>query len=157
MVEPAVRAPQPTEEDFEHAAAGVETAVLLSCARHSEWPARVAAGVRAAVDFAVANPGAARALTVDSRAGEPGEEGAFVQMVGRFAAMLGAGAPRSARLPASSDTAVVRAIASIITHHVRAERLQSLGGGDPDLVFLALLPYVGFAEAIRWSRSPLPA
>lgn len=139
---------------FEDAAAEVETAVLHSCARQREWPARIAAGIRAAVEFAAEHPDAARALTIDSRAGEP-EGDAYFEMVARFAAMLRAGAPRPEALPASSDRAVVNAIASIISHHVRSGQCERLGHGDPDLVFLALLPYLGFAEAIRWSREPL--
>jgi hypothetical protein len=147
----------PDPETFELAECELEAAVLESCAGKEEWPARIAAGIRAALEFAAANPEAARTLTVDSRAGEPGETDAYVEMIGRFASMLGAGAPRIGRLPASSDTAVVSAIASIVSSHARADRLERLRDGDPDLVFLALLPYVGFSEAIRWSRAPLAA
>ena len=150
-------APEFDPRAFEEAAAGVETAVLHSCARQEEWPARIAAGIRAALEFAAKNPAAARALTVDSRAGESGEGDAYPAMVGRFAAMLGAGAPRSERLPASSDTAVVAAIASMVSHRIRAGQLERLEDGDRDLVFLALLPYVGFADAIRWSQPAVAA
>src|SRR4051812_42302254 len=83
------------------AAPGLEPAVRTSCARFEEWPARVAAGVAAALDYAAENPAAARALRVDSRAGEPGEADAYLGMIARFAAMLGADAPRVGRLPAS--------------------------------------------------------
>ena len=74
-------------------------------------------------------------------------------MIKRFAALLADGAPRSERLPASSDESVVWVIAAIVSCHVRAGTVDLLGDSDPDLVFLALLPYVGFAEACRWSSA----
>ncbi len=101
----------------------------------------------------VANPGAARALTIDSRSGGTGQDGDYAEMIGRFAALLGAGAPRGDRLPGSSDRSVVSVIAAIVSCHVRAGTVEQLGKGDPDLVFLALLPYLGFAEASRWSAA----
>ena len=143
---------EPQTETFEAAIAAIEAEVLVSCAQHAEWPARIAAGIRAALDFAVANPRAARTLMIDSRSGEP-EAGNYLQMIGRFTQLLGEGAPQEERLPASSDEAVVCAIATIVSYHVRTGTVDRLREGDPDLVFLALLPYVGFAEASRWSRS----
>src|SRR5690242_3722854 len=50
--------------DFDSAAAAFEAAILAHCAPDLEWPARIAAGIRAALAFAAANPDAARALMV---------------------------------------------------------------------------------------------
>ena len=127
--------------------------MVASCGRHEEWPARVAGAIGGLIDFLVANPGAARALAIDSRAGDAEDDGDYLEMIARFAALLGGGAPRSERLPASSDRSVVSVIAAIVSCHVRAGTMETLGEGDPDLIFLALLPYVGFAEACRWSAS----
>jgi hypothetical protein len=138
-------------EPFGAAIERVEQAVLASCGEQREWPARIAAGIGAAVDFLIANPAAARTLTVDSRSGG-GDDSDYLEMIARFAGLLSDGAPRSERLPASSDRSVVTVIAAIVSCHVRAGTIDSLGG-DPDLVFLALLPYVGFAEAARLSTS----
>lgn len=140
-------------DTFESAFARVEQAVVASCGRHEEWPARIAGGISALIDFLVANPGAARALAIDSRSGDAGDDSDYLEMIGRFAALLGDGAPRSERLPASSDRSVVSVIAAIVSCHVRAGTIDSLGKDDPDLIFLALLPYVGFAEASRWSAN----
>jgi hypothetical protein len=139
---------------FETAVDELESAVVAPCEPELEWPARIAAGIRAALAFAAANPAAARALTVDSRLDESGEGDDYVRMIGRFAALLGESAPPAERLPASSDKAVVSAIAMIVSHHVRAGTAERLSQEDTDMIFLVLLPYVGFHEASRWSASP---
>ncbi len=135
---------------FGRVIAEVESAVVESCAGEEEWPARIAAGIDAVVDFAVAEPAAARVLAIDSRAGGA-ERRDYDEMIDRFAGLLGAGAPRPERLSASTDQSIVSMIASIVSCHLRAGSVDSLGRGEPDLVFFALLPYVGFAEANRWS------
>jgi hypothetical protein len=126
---------------------------VASCEAHTEWPARIAAGINAAIEFTISNPAAARTLTIDSRVSEPREGSVYSEMIQRLAALLAAGAPRSERLPGSSDESIVWVIAAIVSCHVRAGTVDSLGDTDPDLVFLALLPYVGFAEACRWSST----
>lgn len=128
----------------------IERAVADSCAREAEWPARVSAGLHAAIAFLNANPGAARTLATDSRSGVEGDA-AYDGMIGRFAFMLADGAPLSDRLPGASERSIVTVIVGVITCHIRAGTIDTLAKGDPDLVFLALLPYLGFAEASRWS------
>jgi len=137
---------------FETVFAEVEQVMMGACAEEQEWPAQIARGITAAIDFLAENPRAAKTLTVDSRSGA-GEQSDYPAMIGRFAALLGDSAPSSQRLPASSDHSVVAVIAAIVSCHVRAGTIDSLSEGDPDLVFLALLPYAGFAEASRWSAS----
>jgi hypothetical protein len=140
-------------DTFDSAIAQIERAVFASCDGKVEWPARIAAGITAVIDFMVANPGAARALAIDSRSAGPELDADYLEMIGRFARLLGEGAPRSDRLPASSDESIVTVIAAIVSCHIRAGTIDSLREGDPDLIFLALLPYVGFAEASRWSTA----
>jgi hypothetical protein len=138
---------------FNAAIGRIEAAVVEACAVHAEWPERVRAGIAAALDFALADPAAARVLVIDSRSTGSDGGGEYTELIDRFADLLAAGAPRSRRLPGSSDRSVISVIAAIVSCHIRAGTVDSLGKGDPDLVFLALLPYVGFAEASRWSTS----
>ena len=145
--------PRVAGDTFGSAIARMERAVVESCDEHAEWPARIAAGINSAIDFMVANPAAARAVAVQSRSGEEEGDAGYVEMIDRFAGLLGAGAPREERLPASSDESIVSLIAAIVSCHVRAGTVDALSNRDPDLVFLALLPYVGFAEACRWSTA----
>ena len=89
-------------DDFESAIARIESAVVDACEQAVDWPARITAGIGAALDFMIANPAAARALTIDSRSagtGGTGQDGDYAEVIGRFAALLGAGAPRADRLP----------------------------------------------------------
>ncbi len=137
---------------FAEAVSGIETAVVGSCDAHEEWPARVVAGITAAVDFVSSEPVAARALAIDARSEEP-DGAAYHQAIDRFAHLLGAGAPRPERLPASTDRSVVSVIASVISCHIRTGTTRVLSAGDPNLIFLALLPYMGFDEATRWSSA----
>jgi hypothetical protein len=151
--------PTAATDNFESAIARIESAVVDACEQDVDWPARITAGIGAALGFLIANPAAARALTIDSRsarAGGTGQDGDYAELIGRFAALLGAGAPQADRLPGSSDRSVVSVIAAIVSCHVRAGTVDQLGKGDPNLVFLALLPYLGFAEANRWSAAGAP-
>ena len=145
--------PRAAGDTFGSAITRMKRAVVESCDAQAEWPARIAAGINSAIDFMVANPAAARALAVQSRSGEEEGDAGYVEMIDRFAGLLGAGAPREERLPASSDESIVTLIAAIVSCHVRAGTVDALSNRDPDLVFLALLPYVGFAEACRWSTA----
>jgi hypothetical protein len=129
----------------------LETAVLDACASQSEWPAQVAAGVHAGVDFAIANPGVARSLTLEAT-----EQADYAQryerMIGRFAGFIQVRAPLGSRLPASTDEALVAGIVGLVGDHIRIGRQDRLAELKPELVLLALLPYLGFNEARRWAN-----
>jgi hypothetical protein len=131
----------------------LQVAVAKGCAVDpGAWESRFAGGIRAALSFAVANPAAARAL-VDSRAAGPEGAGNYRELIDRFTAQVGSCAPRHDRLPLSSDEALVANIAGVVNgclHSGSAERLDEMA---PYLIYLALLPYVGFEEAWRWSGS----
>ena len=43
-------------------------------------------------------------------------------------------------------------IVGLVGDHVRVGRLEALEALRPDLVLLALLPYLGFAEAREWAN-----
>ena len=137
---------------LEAAISEVEEAIVGSCDDRADWPERISAGINAAINLLVANPATARALTAE-RCGESGGDAVYAAMLERFAGLLGADAPRPERLPASSATSVVSLLVAIVSCHIRAGTIDRLSDGDPDLVFLALLPYVGFAEASRWSAN----
>jgi hypothetical protein len=137
--------------EFALALTGLEAAVLEACGREDEWPAQIAAAVYAGVDFAIANPAVARALTVDA-AVEAKSMGRYELVIDRLAGFLQGGAPVGSRLPASTDEALVAGIVGLVGDHIRIRRFDRLAELRPELVLLTLLPYLGFAEARRWSN-----
>lgn len=125
----------------------LETEVLRACSGEAEWPAQVAAGVYAGVDFAIARPAVAGELV--SGAARPR---LYERLVGRLSGFIRVNAPVGSRLPASTDEAVVGGIVGLVGDHVRVGRLDRLAELRPELVLLTLLPYLGFSEAQRWAN-----
>jgi hypothetical protein len=52
--------PDDFAQAFESAFAHLQVEALEACGRHQDWPEKVAAAIYAALDFAAANPTAAR-------------------------------------------------------------------------------------------------
>lgn len=122
-----------------------------ACEKGREWPEQVAAGIYAGVNFAIANPTIARALTIDAAA-EADSMRSYERMVGRLAGLLQVKAPIGTRLPASTDEALVAGIVGLVGDHIRIGRVDRLAELRPELVLLTLLPYLGFSEAQRWAN-----
>ena len=137
--------------EFPLALAGLETAVLNACAVEGEWPAQIAAGIYAGVDFAIANPAVARMLTIDA-AVEANCMRRYERVIGRLAGFIQVKAPPDTRLPGSTDEALVAGIVGLVGDHIRIGRLDRLAELRPELVLLTLLPYLGFTEAQQWAN-----
>jgi len=134
----------------------LERAVAGSCEPRAGWPSSVVAAIHAAIELAAADPGAALTLTDRAGARWRRREPEFVAMVDHFARLLSRGAPpRNPRLP--DPRAVVARIARQVNLQIEAGRAGELREIAPDLTFLALLPYVGFAGARHWSAVPAAA
>jgi hypothetical protein len=139
------------DEELPIALAGLETAMLDACSAEAEWPAQIAAGIYAGVDFAIANPDVARVLTLDAAA-EAESMHHYERVIGRLAGFIQVKAPFGSRLPASTDEALVAGIVGLVGDHLRIGRIDRLVELRPELVLLTLLPYLGFAEAQRWTN-----
>jgi hypothetical protein len=135
--------------DFEEASARLESTVFDACGRCVEWPAKVAAGIYAALDFAVADEAASRCLAIERPSSGP-EERRYALTIDRFAELLGAAAPQ--RRLVSTDRAAIRSVAAMIAEPLRSGRPQRLTEIGPELVQLVLLPYLSFAEAKSWAE-----
>jgi hypothetical protein len=125
--------------------------VLDACAAEEQWPAQIAAGVYAGVDFAIANPDMARAWVVDAAA-DGDYRSRYEWLIGRLAGFIRVRAPVDSRLPASTDEALVAGIVGLVGDHLRIGHLERLAGLRPELVLMTLLPYLGFTEAQRWAN-----
>jgi hypothetical protein len=135
--------------EFPTALAGLETAVLDACDSEKEWPAQIAAGVYAGVDFAIANPAVTRALTIEAES-EAERVKRYERVIGRLVGFIQVEA--GTRLPASTDEALVAGIVGLVGDHIRVGRVDRLADLRPELVLLTLLPYLGFSEAQRWAN-----
>ena len=134
------------------ALASLESAVLDACAGEAEWPARIAAGIYAGVDFAIAHPEVADSL-VDYGGSAVDNARRYESIIARFAGFIRAKAPMDQRLPGSTDEALVAGVVGLVGDHLRIGRVDRLLELRPDLVLLTLLPYLGFSEAQRWANN----
>jgi hypothetical protein len=133
----------------------LEEIVLGACAGEADWPARIAAGVYAGVDFAIAHPEVLEGLYSDLES-EAENIAHYEEVIRRFTGYLQHQAPVGERLPGSTDTALLGGIVGLVGDHLRLGRTERLAELRPDLVLLVLLPYLGFAEAKSWAdRSDL--
>lgn len=128
-----------------------ETRVLTACAAQETWPAQVAAAVYAGVDFVTENPDLAHDWVVDT-ASNIDYESQYEWVIARVTQLIRMRAPIGARLPASSDEALVAGIVGLVGDHVRIGRFDRLTELRPELVQLTLLPYLGFVESRRWAN-----
>jgi hypothetical protein len=129
----------------------LEASVATACAGQEEWPRRVAAGIYAGVKYAIEHPAVVDAITVLERV-EMASLSGYTVTIERLAALISRDAPEGSRLPGSTDEALVAGIIGLVGDHVRVGRLQALEALRPDLVLLALLPYLGFAGAREWAN-----
>jgi hypothetical protein len=129
----------------------LEESVTAACDHQDEWPAQVAAGIYAGVDYAIEHP-----LVVDAvsllESDESALKSGYTLTIERLAALISRDAPADSRLPGSTDEALVAGIVGLVGDHVRIGRFEALEALRPDLVLLALLPYLGFAGAQEWAN-----
>lgn len=142
----------PDADNFSRALASLQGPVKRACRENEQWQAKIAAAIYAVLDFAVAEPAAARTLTIDPATRQLDDGRAYQEMIECFAALFDEVAPTDERLPVSSDVAVVGGIAKVVGDHLRSSRHRRLEEMGPELVQFALLPYLGFGEAKRWAE-----
>jgi hypothetical protein len=139
------------EEPFAGLLGGLEAQVERACASRDAWPEQVAAGIYAGVDFAIDHPGVVDAISAPG-AKKLASGSAHRDIVARLARLISRDAPGGSRLPVSTDEALVAGIVGLVGDHIRLGRGEALAKLRPDLVLLALLPYLGFDEARRWAN-----
>jgi hypothetical protein len=116
--------------------------VREACGGESAWEARVFAGVRAALGFAAAHPGEARALTIEAGGADAAVDRQN-EVIAYFTRLLGEAAPSEKLFPIAADRAMVASIAMIVRSHLVAGSARQLPDLAPDLTYLILLPYRG--------------
>lgn len=152
--ESAADEPAPVEQaGFDAAFSELQATVLRSCSSRDEWPARIAAGIRAALEFAARNPVAASTLTIEEAAARSGADGGrHPELIEYFAAQLGEVVPPQERLSTGIAEALVSTVVAVVVIHLRCGTTERLEEAAADLIHLTLLPYAGFAEAQQWAE-----
>ena len=140
------------EVTFADCRSRLERSVRDACPPDQPWPARVVAGIDAALRFADADRAAARTLTIHAafRRLEGADE--FYAMVDRFAGLFSDGAPPTDR-PDSTARSIVIRVARQTLNQIDLRPDAGVVEIGPDLIVFALIPYLGFAEAQRWSKA----
>jgi len=121
-----------------------------------EWPRQAIAATRAVLAFLAAEPDLARLCLVESRAAGPAVTARLNEAVGELAPLLARGRakrPEGARLPTSTEDSTIGALVSLAHRKVAAGEANRLESLLPDCAELALLPYLGPAEAARLARA----
>ena len=136
---------------FSGAVGRLQVAVLEACREQEEWPAKVAAAIAVAIDFAVTEPKSVQLLAVEALIQRPDGGRRYVQTIEHFAELLRAEAPVDDRRPQSTEQALVGGVATTIADRMRHDAPSELHAAIPELVEFVLLPYVGSAEAKRWA------
>jgi hypothetical protein len=138
--------------EFSGALGRLQVEVLEACQGEKVWPAKVAAAVGAAVEFAIAEPELAQLLTIESLVRRPDGGKRYVRMLEHFAELLRAEAPQDRRRPKSTEQALVGGVARTLADRLRSGGAEALRRDVPELVELLLVPYLGRAEARSWGQ-----
>ena len=139
-------------DDFATAFARLQVRIETACTAESEWPEQVAAGIRAALAFAAADPDSAQLLTNGAMAA--GREGfaRYDRMIAHFGERLLPGRalrPEGERLPEVTEKAMVGGLAMLIANHLDTDRAAELPALAPEAIQFVLTPYLGAEDARR--------
>ena len=127
-------------------------ASLTAYQREAEWPERVRAGIEAILEFMVAEPAFARMCMVEPLAAGPAAVERYFAAVNVIATFLDEGRRehRSAeKAPASMAKGIVSGAALVVREQILADQTQRLPELLPELLYAALVPFLGQREALR--------
>jgi AcrR family transcriptional regulator len=136
-----------------HQALGV--AVQAYEAQGEDWPMGVAAGIRALLDYLASEPAHAHLTVVDTFAASPLAIEIRDTGLHAFAAYLQPGyhyAPSERSVPGVAPEAIAGGIWQVLHNHIEHERIEDIAGLAPQLVYVALTPFLGAKEAARVAR-----
>ncbi len=140
---------------FDRAASRLRAAVTAACDAAEPGPAGVAVAIAATLDFAAADPAAARMLVIEPWAHGDDGTARHGRLVEHFAELLGAScrnAEDERQPPPLTEQLMVGAVTGVLTEHLLDGRTAVLPSLAPELAELVLLPYVGAAQAKAWGQ-----
>jgi AcrR family transcriptional regulator len=126
--------------------------LFRACRGRSDWSAKVASAVPAAIDFVVRAPDEAHLLFLDVLAAEPTLAERVTVSNDFLAELLSGGrehCPGAASLPDLTEQILIGATLSIVSARVTSGQADRLPALAPQLAQLILMPYLGVEEARR--------
>jgi len=121
-----------------------------------DWPAQAAAAIRAAFEWAAANPEAANLLTNKALGEGPGGIARYHRLVAFLAGLLREGREERGEapdLPSITERALAGGLASLVAQRLDQGREDELPALAPEAIQFALTPYLG-AEEARLAAAP---
>jgi hypothetical protein len=137
---------------FDSAFATLQVRIESACAGVSEWPEQVAAGIRAAFDWAAAEPAAAQLLTNDALASGSAGFDRYERMIAYVAGLLEPGreqATHGERLPEITDRAMASGVVMLVAQRLSLDKQGELPAIAAEAIQFVLTPYLGGSEARR--------
>jgi AcrR family transcriptional regulator len=135
-------------ETINDAVGDLERAVAGAWPSGAEWPERVRLGLRAFVRALVTDPARTRLAMVEAGCAGPAATLQVRSAYQRFVPYFDEGREEVAHdVPAPTSDAIVGGIAQTVQHHVASGDIAGLSNLLPDLVYFALVPYLGHRRA----------
>lgn len=137
---------------FEAAFARLQVRVEEACAANDEWAGAVAAAIRAALEFAAADPEAADVLTNEAMAAGKDGVARRQRLLAYAAERLAPGRrqrPQGEDLPPVTEQALAGGIVALVAERVATRRAAELPSLAPEAIQFVLTPYLGAEEASR--------
>ncbi len=141
-------------ETISDAVHGLVRTVDAACPSEASWPERVRLGLRAFVGALVTDPARTRIAMVESERAGPAATRELRRAYERFVPYFDEGRSIvSYELPGPTADAVVGGIALTVQRQVADGDIQGLWSVLPDLVYFALVPYLGHRRASALSTA----
>jgi AcrR family transcriptional regulator len=134
----------------------LESTVLARVDEQMPWPERIEVGLRALLTELATHPDSSRVAMVECLSAGKAAIARLHRLMARLAAILDEGRTQAGEegvdwieyLPPQISTAVVGGVVSIVHRQVLEDRTDELGAMLPDLLYFALLPYLGHDRAL---------
>ncbi len=138
---------------------GLHQALLVTVeayeAHKDNWPHAVAAGLRALIDYLSGEPAHAHLTLVDTFAASPEAIEIRDTALHAFAAYLRPGyalSPADLDVPDIAAEAVAGGIWQVLHHYIEDDRIAELPDATPQIVYMALTPFLGPKDAAKAGR-----
>jgi hypothetical protein len=115
-----------------------------------DWPRAIAAGMRAVIDYLVAEPALAHVAIVDAFGASPETIAVRDEILQAFATYFEPGyalAPEGHVVPAIAGEAVVGGVWQVLHHYIDSGRVDELPGATAQLTYMLLTPFIGAKAA----------